>query len=142
MCSSKKNLCIGVHRQCKPRRTSGQAFHISEDAKKFLRQHSGGVLAAGPGLLPNGKTVVSGAADSVVLVWDVAAGQLLRALLGHTQSIAAVATTEDPQGPAAGSVGVYRVTPPVSAPLLSHTPPILIQFKKVVFWGEGFLVYF
>eukprot|EP00667_Euglena_gracilis_P000167 EG_transcript_167 len=43
----------------------------------------------------NGKTVVSGAADSVVLVWDVAAGQLLRALLGHTQSIAAVATTED-----------------------------------------------
>jgi WD40 repeat protein len=51
----------------------------------------------------DGKTVVSGSADRTLRVWDVASGQILRILQGHTDAVRAIAYSPDGKLVASGS---------------------------------------
>jgi WD40 repeat protein len=46
-------------------------------------------------LTPDGRTAVSGGLDQTLRVWDVASGQCLRTLTGHTNWVRCVALTPE-----------------------------------------------
>jgi len=52
---------------------------------------------------PDGKQIVSGSVDDTVRVWDLASGQLVRTLTGHTNIVEAVAVTPDGKQIVSGS---------------------------------------
>src|SRR5262249_45835640 len=52
---------------------------------------------------PDGKTVVSGSIDRTVRLWDVATGQSLRTLQGHTDAVESVAFSPDGKTVVSGS---------------------------------------
>lgn len=51
----------------------------------------------------DGSTIVSGSDDAIVRVWDVASGEILKVLEGHTDSIACVALSANGSIIASGS---------------------------------------
>lgn len=52
---------------------------------------------------PDGKTLVSGGADSTVRLWDVQTGELLHTFEGHTNEVSSVAFSPDGKMFASGS---------------------------------------
>ena len=54
-------------------------------------------------LTPDGKTAVSGSRDNTLPVWDLASGECLRTLEGHTDEVRSVALTPDGKTAVSGS---------------------------------------
>ncbi len=46
---------------------------------------------------PNGQTLVSGSADKTIIIWNLATGNLIRTLEGHSYSVYSVAISPDGQ---------------------------------------------
>ncbi len=52
---------------------------------------------------PDGRHVVSGSEDNTLRVWDLASGETVRTLSGHTDAVMAVAVTPDGRQAVSGS---------------------------------------
>jgi WD40 repeat protein len=52
---------------------------------------------------PDGKLIVTGSGDGIVLLWDAATGSKMRTLIGHSSGIQALAFTPDGKWLATGS---------------------------------------
>lgn len=52
---------------------------------------------------PDGQTALSGSADKTLILWDVASGQPIRTLRGHTKRVESVAFSPDGQTALSGS---------------------------------------
>jgi WD40 repeat protein len=80
-------------------------------------------------LSPDGRTIVSGAADGTVKVWDASDGRLLRSLEDHTDGVNAVAVSPDGRwivsGTADGAVSVWdRASGRLRRSLEDHTDAV------------------
>ena len=79
---------------------SKSPMDVDENAKGptkpiVLRGHTGYV--SGLALSPDGKFIISGAADNVLKIWALDSGECLKTLQGHTGNINAIAVTPDGQ---------------------------------------------
>ena len=54
-------------------------------------------------MTPDGRQVVSGSDDKTLRVWDLASGETVRTLSGHTGAVWAVAVTPDGRQAVSGS---------------------------------------
>jgi WD40 repeat protein/serine/threonine protein kinase len=76
---------------------SGQTIHLIDcttwDAMAQLKSHTGNIYALA--FSPDGKNLVSGAADRTLCVWDIESRQLLRTLTGPTGDVYAVIFSPD-----------------------------------------------
>lgn len=68
-------------------------YTLEGGLRRTLSGHAGAVLAVA--VSPDGKTLVSGGADSTIRVWDPASGALRRALINHGDRVNALAWSPD-----------------------------------------------
>jgi WD40 repeat protein len=57
---------------------------------------------------PDGRTILSGSWDHILMVWDTATGQMLRRFEGHTEGVTAVAYSPDGRTILSGSANSLR----------------------------------
>jgi eukaryotic-like serine/threonine-protein kinase len=92
-----------------------------EDEIKLFSSHHGGRIAVAYG--PNGKRIVSGGKDNLVILWDTVKGTIIETFKGHTDIVEAVAFSSDGKYIASGSkdgnVIIWKVSNPSDFRMIS-----------------------